>query len=90
MTIGGLGGFGIRGGGGGDDGSRDWTAWRDDPLFQQAMPECTQCYEPIVRFDYRWSDIGVGDGPRWVRIATVVCRAGHRVEVEPFDDYEAA
>ena len=58
-----------------------------DPLSRQelielAAPTCHECEEPIVRTEMPWKLVGA----TWKPTATMVCAAGHRVPVEPFEE----
>lgn len=51
-------------------------------LIALASPPCHVCEQPIQRVENRWTLVGAA----WKLAATMVCSAGHRVPVEPFEE----
>jgi len=58
------------------------TAERDH-FLENVAPPCHECGEPIVTTEIKSSRRE--DGEWYTSGAVMVCRAGHRTEVEPFD-----
>jgi ribosomal protein L37AE/L43A len=52
-------------------------------LIAQAAPPCHECGEPIVRTEMPWR---MKAGAWCLGQCVMVCAAGHRVPVEPFEE----